>query len=103
MSLPIHTVDIASGGYGFANKDKIIAAAAFGVANAAGGSAGAAVTVVVTGLSGLPANYGVVVNPGQDATWFIDTKTSTGFTIHLLPRLAANTLSAGTIDWFLVA
>lgn len=103
MSLALHTLDVPAGGFGFSQKDRAIIAAAFGVANAAGGSAGAAVTVVVSGLSGLPSNYGVLVNPGQDATWFVDTKTSTGFTIHLLPRLAANTLASGTVDWFLVA
>ncbi|MDR9052074.1 hypothetical protein [Burkholderia multivorans] len=103
MGLPLHTVDVAPGGFGFANKDRIIAASAFGVANAAGGSAGAAVTVPVTGLSGLPANYGVMVNPGQDATWYVSAKTATGFTITLTPRLAANTLAAGSIDWMLFA
>ncbi|KVV22318.1 hypothetical protein WK80_22270 [Burkholderia multivorans] len=103
MGQPLHTVDVVPGGFGFAMKDRIIAASAFGVSNAAGGSAGAAVTVSITGLSGLPANYGVMVNPGQDATWFVSAKTATGFTITLTPRLAANTLSAGSIDWMLFA
>lgn len=103
MAFELHTVEVPSGGYGFAQRDRIIHAAAFGAANAVGGGAGQAVTVVVSGLTNLPANYGVLVNPGQDATWWVDTKTATGFTIHLLPRLAANTLAAGTVDWFLVA
>ena len=103
MAFELHTVEVPTGGYGFAQKDRIVHAAAFGVANAAGGGAGQSVTVTVSGLSGLPANYGVLVNPGQDATWFVSSKTSTGFTITLNPRLAANTLASGTVDWFLVA
>lgn len=103
MAFELHTVEVPNGGYGFASKDRIIHAGASGVVNVIGGGAGQAVTVVVSGLVGLPANYGVLVNPGQDATWWVDTKTSTGFTIHLLPRLAANTLAAGTVDWLLTA
>jgi hypothetical protein len=101
MPFPIHTVEAPDGGYGFNQKGRILLASALGAANAAGGGAGAAVTVVVSGLKGLPSNFGVLVNPGQDATWWVDTKTSTGFTIHLLPRLAANTLASGTVDWYL--
>ena len=103
MSLQIHDLEVPDGAAGFRNKDRIVIGAAFGAANAAGSGAGAAVTVAVTGLKNLPANYAVLVNPGQDATWYISAKTNTGFTINLLPRLAANTLAAGTIDWVLVA
>ncbi|MBN3757213.1 hypothetical protein G3N95_30025 [Paraburkholderia sp. Tr-20389] len=91
------------GGYGFNQKGRAMIASGLGVANAAGGGAGTAVTVVVSGLKGLPSNFGVLVNPGQDATWFVASKTSTGFTITLTPRLAANTLASGTVDWFLFA
>lgn len=97
----LHTIDVPDGGFGFAQKGRALMACASGVANASG-AAGAAVTVAVTGLKGLPANYVVIVNPGQDATWFVSGKTATGFTITLTPRLAANSLSAGSIDWFLV-
>lgn len=72
------------------------------VANAAGGSAGAAVTIVVTGLQ-LPAAYSVLVTPSQDSTWWISGKTRAGFTINLAPRLAASTLAASTIDYLVVA
>ena len=101
MSLPIHTLDVPNGGNGYARKDRIFKAAAFGVVNAAGSGAGASVSINITGLSGLPSNYAVTVNPGQDATWFVSNKTSTGFTITLNPRLATNTLAAGAIDWTL--
>lgn len=101
MPFDLHTLEVPEGGYGFGQKGRALVAAGIGVANAVGGAAGAAVTVVVTGLKNLPANFGVLVNPGQDATWFVSAKTATGFTITLNPRLAANTLAAGTVDWFL--
>jgi len=46
----------------------------------------------------LPANYTAVVNPGQDATWFISGKTAGGFNVTLTPRLASATLAAGMFD-----
>ncbi|WP_413444137.1 hypothetical protein [Herbaspirillum frisingense] len=67
-------------------------------ANAAGGSAGASVSTTITGLAGLPAKYSVLVNPGQDASWYVTNKTSTGFTVVMTPNAAANTLAAGTFD-----
>lgn len=103
MSFDIHTIAVPDAGFGFNRKDRIMMASGMAVANAAGGGAGQAVTVAVAGFKNLPANMGVLVNPGQDATWWISNKTSTGFTINLAPRLAANTLAAGTVDWFLFA
>lgn len=101
MTFPLHTLEVPDGAFGFNQKGRALIGAGLGVANVIGGGAGQAVTVVVTGLKNLPTAFGVLVNPGQDATWWVDTKTATGFTIHLLPRLAANTLAAGTVDWFL--
>lgn len=101
MPFPLHTLEVPDGAFGFSQKSRALLGAGIGVANAAGGGAGASVTVAVTGLKNLPANFGVLVQPGQDATWWITNKTATGFTINLSPRLAANTLASGTIDWFL--
>lgn len=101
MPFDIHTAEIPDGGYGFNQKGRALLGCGLAVANAAGGAAGASVTVAVTGLKNLPTNFGVLVNPGQDATWWISGKSATGFTINLSPRLAANTLAAGTVDWFL--
>ena len=58
---------------------------------------GASVTTAITGLT-LPANsnYGVIVTPNQDAVAYVTSKTTTGFSVVLNPRLAANTLAAGT-------
>lgn len=100
MSKIIHSVAVPpqSDPLGFEDRIVLLRKA---VANAAGGSAGAAVTVAVSNLQ-LPANYSVVVNPAQDATWWVTAKTRTGFTINLAPRLAANTLAAGTIDFLVI-
>jgi len=103
MPFDLHTLEVPDGGYGFGQKGRALVGAGLGVANAAGGGAGTSVTVAVSGLKNLPANFGVLVNPGQDATWWISSKTATGFTINLSPRLAASTLAAGTVDWFLFA
>ena len=97
MAFDLHTIEALDGGT-LARQDRLVLAMLNQVANAAGGGAGAAVTVTVSGLKTLPAAYNVLVNPGQDATWFVDTKTNDGFVVHLLPRLAANTLASGHID-----
>jgi hypothetical protein len=84
-------------------QSPVMVGAMFGVQNAAGGGAGQPVTVTINTLKNLPANYGVLVNPGQDATWFVSGKSATGFSVTLTPRLATSTLAAGTIDIFLYA
>lgn len=98
----VHTLETPDGAYGFNQRGRVLVGGGFGVANVAGATAGAAVTVTVSGIKGLPANYGVLVNPGQDATWYVSSKTLSGFVITINPRLATNTLAAGTIDWMLV-
>lgn len=69
------------------------------IPNVIGGGAGAAVTTAVA-FPGLPANGNYVVNvtPNQDAVAYVNAKTTTGFNVVLNPRLAANTLAAGTFD-----
>lgn len=71
-------------------------------ANAAGGGAGQAVSTVVTPGGILPPTFSVTVDPGQDATWYTTSHTTTTFTVVLTPRLAANTLAAGTFAWQLM-
>ncbi|WP_042298968.1 hypothetical protein [Paraburkholderia kururiensis] len=95
MSFDYHTVSLP-GGVPPQSTDRVFLGTLYGVANGAG-AAGAAVNVPVTGLN-LPAKYNVVVQPGQDATWFATGKTQSGFTVTLNPRLAANSIAAGTID-----
>ncbi len=99
MSLTQHTIEVPDGAEG-ARTDRTILGVLTGVANAAGGAAGAAVTTAVAlpSTANLPAAYAVHISPGQDATWYITNKTATGFDVVLTPRLAANTLAAGTFD-----
>jgi len=108
MPLPVHTltvVDPVAGtvGKGLVDSGKILFAKLSSVANLAGGGAGQAVTTTVTLDKQLPAEFTVVVNPGQDATWYVNNKTANSFDVVLNPRLAANTLSAGTFDLVLFA
>lgn len=70
----------------------------FRIAHAIGAGAGLAVATPVTAIKELPPNYTVLVVPNQDATVWITAKTQAGFTINQAPRLAADTLAAGTVD-----
>jgi hypothetical protein len=97
MGQPVHTVDVAPGSNPLAQPDRVLIALLEGIVTAAGGSAGAAVVTPISGLQ-LPASYAVQVTPNQDATAFVSGKTNTGFNVTLNPRLAANTLAAGTVD-----
>ena len=47
-------------------------------------------------MAGGSANYAVSVDPQQDATWYTQNKTAVGFQVVMTPRLAANSLAAGT-------
>lgn len=101
MPIPVHTVEVPDG-LSLQNSDRLVAGALTAVANLAGGGAGQSVATAVTGLS-LPPKYQVIIEPGQDATWWITAKTSGGFTVNLVPRLAANTLSAGAFNALIIA
>lgn len=104
MSIFQHTIESPDGATP-AHQDRAIIGTIPGIANAAGGGAGAAVTTTVTlsASANLPANYSVLVNPGQDATWYADNKKAASFDVVLTPRLAANTLAVGTFDVVIVA
>ncbi len=106
MSTDIRTVEIIDGSQQN-RSDRLGVALQLQVANAVGSGAGAAVTVAIAfpATANLPANYGVFIDPGQDAVWYVSqsSKTATGFTVTLNPRLAANTLAAGAIDILVVA
>lgn len=103
MGVPIHTIDVIAGAPG--QQDRLSVAHLPSQANLVGGGAGLSVVTAVAMPAGvsLPAKYTVLVNPGQDATWFVSGKTSTGFNVTLFPRLAANTLAAGTFDCLVIA
>lgn len=96
MSLDIHTIAVLDGGAGMARQDRVLSMFLPGLTYGVGAAAGASVSIPVVARA-LPAKYMVHVSPDQDATWYV-TKTATGFTIVLSPRLAANTLAAGSVD-----
>lgn len=92
----VHHIETPAGSAPNTN-DRVVIGTLADVANGAGGGAGLSVTVSVA-MAGLPAKYSVSVTPNQDAVAFVTNKASTGFDVTLNPRLAANTLSAGTFD-----
>lgn len=97
MSLDLHTVELLAPAQP-ARQDRVLVGLQIGVATAAGAAAGDAVVTAIAFADALPAEYAVLVNPGQDATWFVSGKTANGFNVTLNPRLAANQLAAGAID-----
>ena len=99
MGFDLHTIDIKSGSTLPSQQDRLAVGMLTNVANVAGSGAGASVVTAVTFSSGaLPVSYNVQVTPNQDATAFVTAKTTSGFNVTLTPRLAANTLAAGTFD-----
>lgn len=102
MAFDIHTMAVSDKSDALANPDRIYTLLRKAVANGAGGGAGLSVAVAITGLQ-LPAAYSVFVSPSQDATVWISSRTRTGFTVNLAPRLAASTLAAGTFDLLVLA
>jgi hypothetical protein len=73
------------------------------VANAAGGSAGASVTVAVSFASPLPSNYVVFVDSGQvSVVGTVSARTSTGFTVTLTPLATTVTVAAGSFNVWIV-
>lgn len=54
--------------------------------------------LTVSGLN-LPTNYAVQIGDlGQDATAYTSSRTNSGFTLNISPRLAASSLAAGKVD-----
>jgi hypothetical protein len=87
------------------HAETIIFGKKFGIANAAGSGAGAAVSTAVTfvdkfGSALLPAtlSYIVEVSPSQPAFVVITNKSPSGFNVVLTPKDSSTTLSAGTFD-----
>jgi hypothetical protein len=98
MAVVNHLIEVRDPQAGSDFLDRVIVGQKLGVANAAGGGAGANVATVVTFTEPLPTNYTVVVQPGQSATWWISNKISFGFTVNLTPNPSSATLAAGSFD-----
>ena len=84
-------------------SDKLIIGTLIGVANVVGSGNGASVSTVVSFAEPLPPSFGAIISPHQDAVGFITSITTSGFTVVLNPRLATNTLAAGTFDVLIYA
>jgi hypothetical protein len=96
----VHTNAFTKGSAIPVQQDRLRNYVAYGVANGSGG-AGATVTVAVTvPESPMPANgnYFVDYDIGFDYTVFTTAKTAAGFTVNIQPRLAANSVAAGTFN-----
>jgi hypothetical protein len=102
MGLPVHTIEVLNGSSPLWNPDRVKVLMEFAVANGAGGGAGQSVTLNFTGLD-LPTRYAVFVDAGADIVAFAAAKTQAGFTLTLNPRLAANTIAAGTVNVLILA
>jgi hypothetical protein len=99
MPIDVHTVEIADGSNPTNRTDRVMLAFLPQVANAAGGSAGATVTVAIGNLV-LPSAYTVQVTPGSGviASVLQSSKTNSGFSIILTPLSSSLTVAAGAID-----
>jgi hypothetical protein len=95
--LAIHTLEVLDGS-SMQQNDCILFGNFPDVATVAGSGAGAAVTKAFAFSKPIKASYTVQVTANQDAVPYVTSKTTTGFTVTLNPRLAANTLAAGTVD-----
>ena len=99
MPIDFHTIETVDGSAPTNRSDRLIVAFLPGVANPAGGSPGAAVTVAITGLV-LPASYSVQITPGSGviASVLQSSKTNSGFSIVLTPLSSSATVAAGSFD-----
>lgn len=100
MALDQHTISVPIGATP-ARTDRTIIGSLPNVANAAG-AAGATVSTAVV-MAELPANYSVLVNPGQEAYAWVSAKTSGGFTVNLAPISSTALIAAGAFDVVVVA
>lgn len=103
MPVVKHSVSVMDSPTSSAFQDRIIVGQQLNVTNLIGGGAGQTVTTTVTFPHPLPASYQVMVSPKQDCAWYVNNRTTFGFDVVLNPRLAANTLAAGTFDLLLIS
>jgi hypothetical protein len=98
MPFPIHDIDLVDGSTPNL-QDRLIAGLQLAVANAAGGSAGTAVSFPA---GSLPPSYAVFVEVGQGGVMAaVTSKTSSGFNVVLTP-LSTVTVAAGSFNVWIV-
>ncbi len=98
--IDVHTNRFAQGSAVPFQQDRLSNYMAWAVPNGSGG-AGATVTVAVT-IPGAPlpanGNYFVDYDLAADYTVFTTAKTAAGFTVNIQPRLASNSVAAGSFN-----
>jgi hypothetical protein len=99
MPIDMHTVETVDGSTPTNRTDRIQIAFLPQVPNAAGGAAGATVTVAIGNLV-LPSAYAVHVTPGSGvvASVLQSSKTNSGFSVVLTPLSNSLTVAAGALD-----
>lgn len=100
MGIAYHTL-YATDGTGLNVADRVY----FGTVTAtyASASAGVASTIAVAWSEPIPTPYCAIMSPVEDCTYFISVKTTLGFTLNVLPRLAANALAGGTVEILIIS
>ena len=94
MAIIKHQVAVLDGSSAGEFTDRVVAAMQLGVANASGTNP----ATVVTFLEPLPANYTVMVSPSQGLPWFVNNKTTYGFTVNIVGTAAAGTFDVVVIS-----
>ena len=94
MAIIKHKVAVLDGSTAGEFTDRVVAAMQLGVANASGTNP----ATVVTFLEPLPASYTVMVSPSQGLPWFVNNKTTYGFTVNIVGTAAAGTFDVVVIS-----
>jgi len=94
MAIIKHQVAVLDGSSAGEFTDRVVAAMQLGVANASGTNP----ATVVTFLEPLPASYTVMVSPSQGLPWFVNNKTTYGFTVNIVGTAAAGTFDVVVIS-----
>jgi hypothetical protein len=98
MPFDMHTIETVDGATPTNRSDRLLLAFLPAVPNAAGGSAGASVNVVVSGLT-LPPVYVVHAQPSSAVVASVNpsSMTASGFTVVLTPLSSSATVAAGSV------
>ena len=101
MGIAVHTVEFVNGSNGFSRTDRVFMGL-MTVPYAAGGSAGASVSATAI-VGDLPATAQFFFSDSADVTSFIASNVSGTLTITVEPRLASETVAAGSVGLLIVA
>lgn len=95
MGIAYHTL-YAPDGVGLNLFDRAIVGTVTAIYPSVG--AGSLSSVAVSWTEPVITPYALVMSPIEDCTYYFTNKTALGCTLNVLPRLAANTLSGGSVE-----